>query len=153
MGRLDDRVAVITGAGRGIGRATALRFAQEGAAVVINDIDPDPLEETAQAIKGAGGRTRLSTHDTVEMEQARSMAAEAIEEFGVIDILVNNAGITRDRTFHNLDDELWDAVLDANLRTAFHTTRAVVPHMRDAAKREMSEAGRPARHRKVTITS
>jgi 3-oxoacyl-[acyl-carrier protein] reductase len=146
-------VAVVTGAGRGIGRATALRLAEEGAAVVVNDVDPEPAEETAQALKDAGGQVQVSTHNTVELDQARAMMEAAWNEFGHIDILVNNAGITRDKTFHNLDDELWDFVLDVNLKTAFHSTLAAMPYMRDAAKREMGEGGAPAYHRKITFTT
>jgi 3-oxoacyl-[acyl-carrier protein] reductase len=153
LARLQDKVAVITGAGRGIGRATALRFAGEGAAVIVNDVDPEPAEETAQAIKEAGGRAQVSTHNTVELGQARDMMARAAEEFGQIDILVNNAGITRDKTFHNLDDELWDFVLNINLKTAFHSSLAAMPYLRDASKREMREQGRPAYHRKITLTT
>ena len=153
MGRLDGKVAVITGAGRGIGRATAVRFAQEGAAIVVNDVDPEPANETAQAIKEAGGQVLVSTDNTVELEQARHMMNAAAEGFGGIDILVNNAGITRDKTFHNLDDEVWDFVMDVNLKTAFHSSLAAMPHMRDAAKREMAEGGRPAHHRKITLTT
>lgn len=153
MGRLDDRVAVITGAGRGIGRATAVRFAAEGAAVVVNDVDAEPAEETAQGVKDAGGEVLVSTHDTVDLEQARGMVEAAVERFGKLDVVVNNAGITRDRTFHNLDDELWDLVLDVNLKTAFHTTLAAMPHLRGAAKREMGEQGKPSHHRKITFTT
>ena len=153
MGRLDDRVAVITGAGRGIGRATAVRFAEEGAAVFVNDVDPDPAEETAQAVKEAGGQALVSTHDTVELDQARQMVDAAVEGFGKLDIVVNNAGITRDKTFHNLDDETWDFVLDVNLKTAFHTTLAAMPHLRGAAKKEMGEQGKPSHNRKVTFTT
>ncbi|MGH2692363.1 MAG: SDR family NAD(P)-dependent oxidoreductase [Actinomycetota bacterium] len=153
MGRLDGKVAVITGAGRGIGRATAIRFAEEGAAVVVNDVDPDPAEETAAAIKEAGGEVLVSTDNTVELDQARQMMNKAAEGFGKIDILINNAGITRDKTFHNLDDELWDFVLNVNLKTAFHSTLAAMPHMRDVAKKEMSEKGQPAYHRKINLTT
>jgi 3-oxoacyl-[acyl-carrier protein] reductase len=153
VGRLDGKVAVVTGSGRGIGRATAIRFAQEGAAVVVNDVDPEPAEETAAAIKEAGGEVLVSTDDTVELEAARQMMGKAAEAFGKIDVLVNNAGITRDKTFHNLDDELWDFVLDINLRTAFHSTLAAMPHMRDSAKREMGEQGQPAYHRKINFTT
>src|SRR5439155_9531270 len=101
MGRLDDRVAVITGSGRGIGRATALRFAEEGAAVVVNDVDPEPAEETAEEIRKNGGRAAFAVENTVELEGAQRMVEVAIKEFGKLDILVNNAGITRDKTFHN----------------------------------------------------
>jgi 3-oxoacyl-[acyl-carrier protein] reductase len=153
LGRLDGKVAVVTGAGRGIGRATAVRFAQEGAAVVVNDVDPEPANETGQAIKEAGGQVLVSTDNTIELDQARQMMNAAAEGFGRVDILVNNAGITRDKTFHNLDDELFDFVLDVNLKTAFHSSLAAMPHMRDAAKREMSETGQPAYHRKITFTT
>ncbi len=153
MGRLNGRVAVITGAGRGIGRATAVRFAEEGAAVVVNDVDPEPAEETASAIKEAGGEVLVSIDNTVELEQAKQMMSKTAEAFGKVDILVNNAGITRDKTFHNLDDELWDFVLDINLKTAFHSTLAAMPYMRETAKREMAEGGQPAYHRKINLTT
>src|SRR6266496_4963541 len=79
--------------------------------------------------------------------------ARTVEEFGALDILVNNAGTTRDRTFHNLGDELWDLVLDTNVRTAFHATVAAVGHMRESAKRETAERGTPGHHRKITFTT
>jgi 3-oxoacyl-[acyl-carrier protein] reductase len=153
MGRLEGKVAVITGAGRGIGRATAVRFAQEGAAVVVNDVDGDPAEETASLVKAAGSEALVSTEDTTSLDQARGLMDAAAERFAKIDILVNNAGVTRDKTFHNLDDELWDFVLDVNLKTAFHSTLAAMPHLREVAKREMSERGQPAYHRKITFTT
>jgi 3-oxoacyl-[acyl-carrier protein] reductase len=153
MERLQGKIAVITGAGRGIGRATAVRFAQEGAAVVVNDVDAEPAEETASLVKEAGGEALVSTDNTVELEQARRMMSDAADRFGAVDILVNNAGITRDKTFHNLDDKLWDFVLDTNLRTAFHSSLAAMPFMRDAAKREMGEQGHPAYHRKINFTT
>jgi 3-oxoacyl-[acyl-carrier protein] reductase len=151
--RLEGKIAVITGAGRGIGRATAVRFAREGAAVVVNDVDAEPAEETASLVKEAGGEALVSRENTVDLEAARRLMASVAERFGRIDILVNNAGITRDKTFHNLDDELWDFVLDVNLRTAFHATLAAMPFLREVAKREMSEQGRPAYHRKITFTT
>ena len=153
MGRLDGKVAVITGSGRGIGRATAELFALEGAAVVVNDVDPDPANEAAQAIKDAGGQVMVSTDNTVNMAEARRMLDAAAGEFGAVDIVVNNAGITRDRMFHKMDDETWDFVLDVNLRTALHTTQAAMPYLRDAAKAEMQSQGRPAHHRKITFTT
>ncbi len=153
MGRLDGKVAVVTGCGRGIGRATAELFAREGAGVVVNDVDPEPAEETAQAIKDAGGEVMVSSDDTVNLDEARRMMDAAANHFGKIDIVVNNAGITRDKTFHNLDDEIWSFVLDINLKTAFHTSLAAMPYLRDPAKKEKQEQGKPAFHRKITFTT
>jgi len=144
---------VITGSGRGIGRATAVRFAEEGAAVVVNDVDPDPANETAEAVRGAGGRALVSTENTVNLAEAEAMMAAAAAEFGTVDIVVNNAGITRDKTIHNMDDDVWQFVLDVNLKTAFHTTKAAMPYLRESAKKEKMEQGQPAYHRKIAFTT
>ncbi|HEX8100173.1 MAG TPA: SDR family NAD(P)-dependent oxidoreductase [Actinomycetota bacterium] len=153
LGKLEGKVAIITGAGRGIGRATAVRFAQEGASVVVNDVDPDPAQETAQLVKEAGAEAIVSTDNTVNFDEAERLASSAAEQFGKIDIVVNNAGITRDKTFHNMEDDVWDFVLNINLRTAYHTTRAAMPYIREVAKREKAENGQPAYHRKITFTT
>lgn len=153
MGRLDDRVAIVTGAGRGIGRATALRFAQEGAAIVINDVDPDPAEDAVKEITNAGGRAVAAIENTVEHAAAERVIETAVKEFGKIDIIVNNAGITRDKTFHNMTPELWDQGIKVNLYTAFNVTNAAMPFMREAAKKEMQEGGAPSYHRKIVFTS
>jgi 3-oxoacyl-[acyl-carrier protein] reductase len=153
MGRLDAKVAIVTGAGRGIGRATAVLFAREGAAVVVNDVDATPAEEVVREIEAAGGRALASAEDTVDLEGARELMARTRETFGGLDILVNNAGITSDRTFHNLDDERWDTVLDVNLRTAFHATLAAMPLMRESAKQETADKGTPEHHRKIAFTT
>ncbi|MDP4013786.1 MAG: SDR family NAD(P)-dependent oxidoreductase [Candidatus Nanopelagicales bacterium] len=153
MGRLDDRVAIVTGAGRGIGRATAMRLAADGAAVVVNDIDEEPTAETVSLIRDAGGSALGVVANTVEMEEARRLTGAAVDEFGKLDIVVNNAGVTRDRMFHGLSDDLFDVVLDANLRTSFHTTLAAMPHIREVAKSEIKETGSPAYHRKIVFTS
>jgi 3-oxoacyl-[acyl-carrier protein] reductase len=153
IGRLEDRVAIVTGAGRGIGRATALRLAAEGAKVVVNDLDPEPAHETADLIKHAGGEAGVSLTNTVDLAAAKEMVALTVSTYGKLDIVINNAGITRDKTFHNMTDELFDVVLDANLRTMFHTNLAAMPALRDSAKQEIQSRGRPAYNRKIVNTS
>jgi 3-oxoacyl-[acyl-carrier protein] reductase len=153
VGRLSGRVAIVTGAGRGIGRATALRLAEEGAAVVVNDVDAEPVHETADLVKAAGGTASVSVADTVQLAAARELVDAAVSEHGSLDIVINNAGITRDKMFHNLDDELFDLVLDVNLKTAFHTALAAMPYLREVAKREAAEHGQPDHHRKIVFTS
>ncbi len=153
MNRLEGKVAIVTGAGRGIGRATAQRLAAEGARVVVNDVDSEPAHETADLITQAGGQAAVSTSNTVDLAQAKEMVQATVETFGQLDILVNNAGITRDKTFHNMDDSLWDTVIDVNLKTAYHSCLAAMPHMREVAKAEIAEHGAPRYHRKITMTS
>ncbi len=153
MGRLDDRVAIVTGGGRGIGQATCVRLAADGAAVVVNDIDSAPAQETVDLITAAGGRAIPVVANTVDLAEARQLVAAGIEAFGKLDIVVNNAGTTRDKMFHGLDDELFDFVVDTNLRTGFHTTLAAMPYMREVAKAEIQEHGTPAYQRKIVFTS
>src|SRR5260370_40115395 len=87
------------------------------------------------------------------MEGAEAVVAGAVEGFGKLEILINNAGITRDKMFHTMTEDIWNFVLDVNLRTAFHATRAAIDHMRGAAKAEIASGGAPAYHRKITFTS
>ena len=153
MGRLDDRVAIVTGSGRGIGRATALRLAADGAAVVVNDIDPEPAQETAEEIGKNGGKAISAVVNTAEYEGAQQLVKAAIDEFGTIDIIINNAGITRDKMFHNMGPDLFDFVIKVNLYTAFNTTNAAMPYMREVAKKEIAENGAVAYNRKIVFTS
>lgn len=153
MGRLDDRVAIVTGAGRGIGRATALRLGEEGAAVVVSDLDPEPAQEVADEIKKNGGRAISFTSDVTKMDDAQGLTKAAVDEFGKLDIVVNNAGITRDKMFHNMSPEMFDFVVKVNLYGAYNVTYAAMPYMREAAKAEKGEQGQPAYNRKITFTS
>jgi 3-oxoacyl-[acyl-carrier protein] reductase len=148
LGLLDGKVAVVTGAAQGIGRATALRFAGEGASLVLNDLDGALLEEVAAEASG-----EAVAGDAARAEIAREVVAAARGDFGGLDILVCNAGATGDRMFHRLDDRSWDAVLDANLRTAFQCALAATVDMRATAKAEIEKTGHPAYHRKINFTS
>ena len=150
MGLLEDRVAVITGAGRGIGRAVALTFVREGAHVIINDVDEAPAQEARQACdeirKGAAA---IHLGSVADRNHTDALMKQAVDQFGALDILVNNAGITRDRMAHLMTDEWWDLVIDVNLTGTFNCIRSAAPFMRDVAKRELEELGQPKRHRKI----
>lgn len=153
MGRLDDRVAIVTGGGRGIGQATSLRLARDGAFVVVNDIDDAPAAETVKLIEEDGGRAIPFVANTVNLDEAKALVQAAVDEFGKLDIVVNNAGVTRDKMFHGLNDELFDFVFNANFKTGYHTTLAAMPFMREAAKQEIAETGAVAYNRKIVFTS
>src|SRR5690242_17116560 len=111
MGRLDGRVAFLTGAGRGIGAATAAKLASEGAAVVVTDMDGGPAEETASAIRSSGGKALPIAVDVTNREQVEAAAARAAQELGRLDILVALAGITRDNLLFRMSDDDWDGVI------------------------------------------
>lgn len=153
MRRLEDRVAIVTGAGRGIGRATALRLASEGASVAVNDIDAPQAEEAAALIREAGGNAHAVVADTVDLDRAHDLVRETVETFGKLDIIVNNAGTSRDKMFHRMDDDLLGFVLDVNLKTAFHTTLAAMPYLREVAKEELEAHGSVRYQRKITFTA
>ena len=128
-GRLSGRVAIVTGGSRGIGRATAALFADEGAAVVVADVDEALGQETARAIEADGARALFVRTDVSKPEDARALAERTLEAFGGIDILVNNAGITRDATLKKMQEQDFDAVVAVNLKGVYNCTQAVVPHM------------------------
>lgn len=150
-GRLDGRVAIITGAGRGIGRATARRLVAEGASVVAGDIDDEPLRSLVAELPDAPIVSCVS--DTSDAEQADALIQTAMDAFGVVDILVNNAGITRDRMFHRQDAADLEVALDVNLRTGWNATQSALKVMRELAKAELAETGAVDHHRKIVFTS
>jgi len=141
MGLLDGRTAVVTGAGRGIGREIALCLASEGARVVVNDIGTsldgagraeDPAADTCKAIAEAGGEAAPSYESVSDFEAAGRIVAQAVGEFGSIDILVNNAGIVRDRTLLKMDESDYDAVVAVHQKGTFNCTRHAAVHMKEA---------------------
>jgi NAD(P)-dependent dehydrogenase (short-subunit alcohol dehydrogenase family) len=157
MGALDGRVAVITGAGRGLGREHALLFAAEGAKVVVNDIgggpdgagsDAGPARQVADEIRAAGGEAVANADDVTSGDGARRMIQQAIDEFGALHVLVNNAGILRDRTIVNMTDGEWDDVIRVHLRGHFMPARAAARYWR-----EQSKAGRDLRPSMINTTS
>ena len=141
MGLLDDKVAVVTGAGRGIGREIALCLAGEGARVVVNDIGTsldgaglaqDPAAEVCAAIESLGGKAVPSYESVSDFEAAGRIVAQAVDSFGSVDILVNNAGIVRDRTLLKMDEGDYDAVVAVHQKGTFNTTRHAAAHMKEA---------------------
>src|SRR4030042_116812 len=129
MGKLDGKVAVITGAARGIGRADAMLFAKEGAAVLVSDVDEKPLQEGVKEIKAAGGRAEACAGDVTKPEDCQKIMDMAAEKFGTIDILINNAGLTRDALIHKMTDAQWDLCVDISLKGTFNCIRAASKYM------------------------
>jgi NAD(P)-dependent dehydrogenase (short-subunit alcohol dehydrogenase family) len=143
MGALDGRVAIITGAGRGIGREHALLFAAEGAKVVVNDLgatndgtgaDISPAQQVVEEIEAMGGEAIVDGENVADWEGAQRMINAAVEHFGDLDILVNNAGILRDRVLVNMTEEEWDAVVAVHLKGHFAPTRWAAAYWREQFK-------------------
>lgn len=148
MGRFDGKVAIVTGAGRGIGRAEALLLAAEGAAVVVNDLggattgegsDERPAQQVADEITAAGGRAAASYDDISRWEGGQALVAQAVDTFGGLDVLVNNAGILRDKMSFNMDEAEWDAVIAVHLKGHMATSRFAAAYWRQRSK----ESGTP----------
>ncbi len=130
MGRLDGKVAVITGSGRGIGKATAQLFAREGAAICINDIELAVAQESANEIIKAGGKAIACVANVTKGEETQKLMDTAVEKLGKLDILVNCAGITRDNVIHKMTDEQWDTAVDISLKGTFNCIRSAAKYMR-----------------------
>src|SRR5580704_9071235 len=157
MGALDGRVAVITGAGRGLGREHALLFAAEGASVVVNDLgggpdgsgsDATPAGQVVAEITAQGGRAVASSDDITSADGAQRLVDQAISEFGALHVLVNNAGILRDRMIVNMTDDEWDDVVKVHLRGHFMPLRAAARYWR-----EQSKAGQELQPSVINTTS
>jgi 3-oxoacyl-[acyl-carrier protein] reductase len=129
--RLAEKVAIITGAGRGIGEATAIKFAKEGAKVVVADVNNEDINQTVQTITEAGGKAIGMVVDVTNVGQVEKMVADTVEHFGSVDIVVNNAGITADAQLIKMEEAQWDRVIDVNLKGVFNVAQAAAKHMKE----------------------
>ncbi|HKU69986.1 MAG TPA: 3-oxoacyl-ACP reductase FabG [Burkholderiales bacterium] len=127
--KLAGKVAIITGAGRGIGQATALKFASEGARVVVCDLGPDSIEDTVERITAFGGEAMGYTADVRKLAELKAMVDATVKRWGKVDILVNNAGIVMDAQLKNMTEDQFDDVIEINLKGVYNCTRAVVDVM------------------------
>jgi NAD(P)-dependent dehydrogenase (short-subunit alcohol dehydrogenase family) len=143
-----DRVVVVTGAGRGIGRAHALAFAAEGASVVVNDVEEDVTADVVAEIEALGGKAVATTADVADWAGAKALIDTAVAHFGRLDVLVNNAGFVRDRMLVNLAEDEWDAVVRVHLKGHFAPLRHAAGHWRAEAK-----AGRTPSARVINTSS
>ena len=152
MGKLDGKVAVVTGSGRGIGAEIAAKLASDGAAVVVNDLDEGPAKDTADAIEAAGGRAVAVPGDITAAGFAERFTQAAVDSFGGLDIIVNNAGYTWDSVIQKMTDEQWDAILDVHLKAPFRVLRAAQPIISGLVKQARA-SGEPVPCRKVVNIS
>jgi len=129
--RLRDKVAIITGSGRGIGRLVALGMAREGAKVIVNGRTPDKVDQVVAEIRDGGGIAVGNYSDIATMQGAQDLVKTAMDHFNRIDILVNNAGISRDALFHKMSEEEWDEVIRVDLKGVFCCIKAVFPIMKE----------------------
>jgi 3-oxoacyl-[acyl-carrier protein] reductase len=149
---LKGKTALVTGSGRGIGRAIALKLAEAGAGVMLTDIDREPLFETGSLIDGAGGAAKALPSDITATGFPQKLVDATVAGFGSIDILVNNAGYTWDNVIQKMSDEQFQAMLDVHLVAPFRVLRAASGWIREAAKREIAE-GRRVMRKVVNISS
>jgi len=151
MSKLDGKVAIVTGSGRGIGRAIAAKLAGEGARVVINDLDAGPAQEALSALRGEGHEVHAVIGDVAAEDFGDRIVAETLDAFGAIDIVINNAGYIWNTAIQNHTDEQWYAMLDVHATAPFRILRAAGRYFREAAKKE--QAAGELRCRKVVNIS
>lgn len=152
MSKLEGKVALVSGAGRGIGRAIAFKLAEEGARVVVNDLDTEPAQETIELIKQAGGEAVGCVGSVTKPEFGERFVQYALDSYGGLDIIVNNAGYTWDGVIQKMTDEQWQAIIDVHLTAPFRILRAAAEFIRTAAKREAT-AGQEIFRKVVNISS
>jgi len=149
---LKDRVAIVTGSGRGIGRAVAMLFAREGAKVVVSDLDAKPAQEVADEIKASGGESIVVVGDVTDSSFAENIVNRTVQTWGGLHILVNNAGFTWDAVIHKMSDEQWEAMLAVHMTGPFRLIRAASAFFRDAAKQEKA-SGKVVNRKIINVSS
>lgn len=150
---LQDKVALVSGSGRGIGKAIALKLAASGAHIVVNDLDDEVAEQTAREVEALGARAVVCAGDVTAADFGERFVGAAVAAFGTVDIIVNNAGYAWDAVLQKTSDEQWAAMLDVHLTAPFRILRAAQPVIAAAAKREMAEGGRALRRTVINISS
>ena len=151
-GKLEGKVALVSGSGRGIGRSIALKLASEGARLVINDLDKEPADETIALIREMGGQAVACVGNVTHTDFAERFVGTAVQEFKGLDIIINNAGYTWDNVIQKMTDEQWYAILDCHLTAPFRILRAAQPVIKALSKAEM-EAGQRVMRKVVNISS
>ncbi len=144
--RLKDKVAIVTGSGRGIGEAIVTRFIEEGAKVTLCDVDENALKEVEANLKGMGGKCMIAHGDISDPVFVKNMVDETVKTFGDLDIMVNNAAITRDAILHKMSDEQWDQVMTVNLKGSFNCLKNAAIHMRQQSKGTIINVSSTARY-------
>ncbi|MGK2897067.1 MAG: SDR family NAD(P)-dependent oxidoreductase [Burkholderiaceae bacterium] len=152
MKKLQGKVAIVSGSGRGIGRAIAMKLASEGAKVVVNDLDAAPAEQTVADIKAAGGQALACAGSVTADGFAEKFVKSALDGFGGLDIIINTAGYTWDNVIQKMTDEQWHSILDVHLTAPFKILRAAADHFRHTSKLE-ADAGKEVFRKVVNISS
>ena len=142
MGSLDTKSVIVTGAGRGIGRAEALLLAADGASVLVNDVDADEAKNVVEEIAAAGGTAEANTDDVATWAGAEATVGHAVDRFGRLDVLVNNAGIIRDAMSFSMDEEQWDSVVTVHLKGHAAMSHFAGAHWRGRAKAGTTQSPR-----------
>ena len=152
MSKLTNKVAIVSGSGRGIGREIALKLASEGAAVVVNDLDAEPAEAVVREITAMGGRAVACVGSVTKADFGTRFVGTALQTFGGLDIIVNNAGYTWDNVIQKMTDDQWSAIMDVHVTAPFRILRAAADYFRETSKQE-AEQGREVFRKVVNISS